>query len=213
MKIIITLILFVSQILAQTVYEIPFASKGNEIELSVLNDSQLNLNDVKVSAIEIPDWIKFENEVTEISSLNSQTEGIATFKFDVEQQAKLMEEQTLKFQISGNNQNWEKEIKITILPPDKFELNQNYPNPFNPVTTISYLIPKNERRETSNVNLIIYDILGREVEIIVNEEQRPGYYKTEWNAKNLASGMYIYQISMKNGNKTEMQRKKMMLMK
>ena len=124
--------------------------------------------------------------------------------------------------ITGNNQSWEKEIKITILAPERFELNQNYPNPFNPVTTISYTIPTPPQpspyegegiREGFLISLKIYDILGREVETLVNEEQKPGYYKIEWNANNFASGMYVYQLSMKNGNKTEMLRKKLMLIK
>lgn len=124
-----------------------------------------------------------------------------------------MEEKELKFEITGNDQNWSKEIRIVILPPEKFELNQNYPNPFNPTTTLSYTIPANNTLETSEVLLFIYDILGRQVTKLVDDFQRPGYYKVEWNASNLASGMYIYQLSMKNGNKTELLRKKMMLMK
>jgi len=104
-----------------------------------------------------------------------------------------------------------KEIKITVLPPDRFELNQNYPNPFNPTTTtISYIIPAVASSFSQGVHLTIYDILGREVETLVNEEQKPGYYKTEWNASRNSSGMYIYQLTMKNGNKTELLRKKFM---
>ena len=119
----------------------------------------------------------------------------------------------MKFAITSNAQNWSKEIKIVILPPEKFELNQNYPNPFNPTTIISYTIPASNISSTSEVLLFIYDILGRQVSKLVHDNQRPGFYKVEWNASNLASGMYIYQLSMKNGDKTELLRKKMMLTK
>ncbi|MBK7105040.1 MAG: T9SS type A sorting domain-containing protein [Ignavibacteriae bacterium] len=213
MKIILIFILLTSQFLAQTVYEIPFASKGNEIELSIYNDSENNLSNVQISAKDFPSWINLKNIETEISLLNSKSEGIVSFKFDIDNEATVMEEKELKFEITGNDQNWSKEIRIVILPPEKFELNQNYPNPFNPTTTLSYTIPANNTLETSEVLLFIYDILGRQVTKLVDDFQRPGYYKVEWNASNLASGMYIYQLSMKNGNKTELLRKKMMLMK
>jgi len=73
--------------------------------------------------------------------------------------------------------------------PQNFELRQNYPNPFNPVTTIKFGIPK-----TSNITLKIYDILGREVAVLVNETKQPGYYTVEFNASNYASGIYLYRI-------------------
>ena len=73
--------------------------------------------------------------------------------------------------------------------PKKFELSQNYPNPFNPATTIKYSIPK-----TSFVKLKIYDILGREVATLVNEEKTAGNFEVSFNAANLSSGVYFYRI-------------------
>lgn len=74
--------------------------------------------------------------------------------------------------------------------PVEYCLNQNYPNPFNPKTKINYDIPKN-----SFVKLIIYDILGREVIRLVNNEfKQPGRYVVEFNGTNLASGVYFYRI-------------------
>jgi hypothetical protein len=77
--------------------------------------------------------------------------------------------------------------------PKNFELYQNYPNPFNAVTNISFDISSN-----ANVNLIVYDILGRELETLVNEKLRPGRYKIDWNANNFASGVYIYRLEVNN---------------
>ena len=78
--------------------------------------------------------------------------------------------------------------------PTEFSLNQNHPNPFNPVTQIRYTLP-----QLNNVTLKIYDILGREVKILVNSEQPAGAYRLEWNGTNnfgtqVSSGMYIYRI-------------------
>lgn len=76
--------------------------------------------------------------------------------------------------------------------PMNFELYQNYPNPFNPVTIIMYDIPK-----TSKVKLVIYDILGREVITLINNEfKEAGRYIAEFNASNFASGVYFYRIEM-----------------
>jgi hypothetical protein len=92
---------------------------------------------------------------------------------------------------------------------NEFSLNQNYPNPFNPTTTIEYSIPLNDKRETSNVHLIIYDILGREVKTLVNEIQKPGNYNIQFDGSKLSSGVYYYQL--KYGS--FVQTKKMLLLK
>ncbi len=78
--------------------------------------------------------------------------------------------------------------------PDRFSLSQNYPNPFNPSTVINYTIPSNDNGQTSNVKLIVYNILGSEVAILVNERQNPGRYRVEFDGRNLSSGMYYYKI-------------------
>ena len=73
--------------------------------------------------------------------------------------------------------------------PGYFSLYQNFPNPFNPSTDIKYVINK-----TSFVTLKIFDILGREVATLINEEKSPGTYNVEFSAENLSSGVYIYQL-------------------
>jgi photosystem II stability/assembly factor-like uncharacterized protein len=92
----------------------------------------------------------------------------------------------------------------TISLPSKFELYQNYPNPFNPDTKIKYDLPKTEL-----VTMRVYDILGREVTTLVNEEKAAGSYRVNFNAGNLASGVYLYRIQA--GNYTSV--KKMILIK
>jgi hypothetical protein len=69
-------------------------------------------------------------------------------------------------------------------------MEQNYPNPFNPSTTISFSIPKAE-----NVSLKIYNILGSEITTLVSENLNAGSYQVNFDASNLASGTYIYQIT------------------
>ncbi|RCK73625.1 MAG: 5'-Nucleotidase domain protein [Ignavibacteriae bacterium] len=73
--------------------------------------------------------------------------------------------------------------------PYQFNLSQNYPNPFNPITNIKYTIP-----EASNVKLTIYDILGREVAVLVDEFQTTGNKQLAWDASNYPSGIYFYRL-------------------
>ena len=74
--------------------------------------------------------------------------------------------------------------------PDNYSLSQNYPNPFNPATTISFTIPNSQ-----NVSLKIYNILGSEIATLINNELAAGFYSYDFDASNLASGTYIYQIT------------------
>ena len=73
--------------------------------------------------------------------------------------------------------------------PHELELAQNYPNPFNPSTVISYSLP-----EQTHVRLTVYDMLGRSVGVLVDEQQAPGQHKVTWDASTLSSGVYIYRI-------------------
>ena len=93
--------------------------------------------------------------------------------------------------------------------PQEFALHQNYPNPFNPVTTINYDLP-----QQTYVNLMIYDILGREVVKLVSEETPAGYQSVIWNTRNslgtpVSAGIYFYQIQTRDFVKT----RKMVLLK
>lgn len=85
-----------------------------------------------------------------------------------------------------------------------YSLSQNYPNPFNPTTTINYSIS-----EACYVSLVIYDVTGKEISTMVKEVKPIGKYKIDFNANNLSSGIYFYQLRTKNFIET----KKMIFMK
>lgn len=74
--------------------------------------------------------------------------------------------------------------------PSRIALFQNYPNPFNPRTTIMYSLS-----QAGFVKLLVYDILGNEVSILINEEQSSGIHETEFNAEKFSSGVYIYKLA------------------
>lgn len=75
--------------------------------------------------------------------------------------------------------------------PKSYSLKQNFPNPFNPTTKIKYSIP-----QSSQVQIKVYDVLGNEIETLVNEEKSVGTYELTWNAANLPSGVYFYQLKV-----------------
>jgi len=88
--------------------------------------------------------------------------------------------------------------------PHEYKLYQNYPNPFNPATMFRFQMPVK-----GNVKIVIFDILGREVTTLVNEQLSPGTYETAWDATNFASGIYYYKLVAETFTET----KKMVLIK
>ncbi|MBZ0200498.1 MAG: T9SS type A sorting domain-containing protein [Ignavibacteriaceae bacterium] len=79
-----------------------------------------------------------------------------------------------------------------------YTLNQNYPNPFNPVTKIKYTISEGVNSQWSMVNLKVYDILGNEVAVLVNEQKTQGAYEANFDATHLSSGVYFYKLTTDN---------------
>ncbi|MBX3006764.1 MAG: glycoside hydrolase family 3 C-terminal domain-containing protein [Melioribacteraceae bacterium] len=90
-----------------------------------------------------------------------------------------------------------------------YKLEQNYPNPFNPVTIIKYSIPSGNKNEPGVVSLKIFDVLGREVAILVNENKAPGVYEVQFDGSNFSSGVYFYRLQY--GRNAQV--KKLVLMK
>ncbi|MFQ6674326.1 MAG: T9SS type A sorting domain-containing protein, partial [Fidelibacterota bacterium] len=88
--------------------------------------------------------------------------------------------------------------------PEKFSLEQNYPNPFNPTTTIAFSLPR-----SGNVELVVYDLLGREVATLLNGWRPAGRHEVVWNASAMATGVYLYRLKSGDFAKT----KKLLLLK
>jgi len=115
------------------------------------------------------------------------------------------------FAVTNNNLLWKRPLSeivnvqnIGTEIPSAYSLSQNYPNPFNPSTVVRFSLSV-----VSNVVLKVYDVSGREVETLVNEQLQPGTYSTQWNASAYSSGVYFYKI--RAGEFTET--KRMLLIK
>jgi len=98
--------------------------------------------------------------------------------------------------------------KLDTEIPQKIKLEQNYPNPFNPTTKIDFDLPSD-----SKVNLVLYDISGKEVKTLVNETTTAGFHSVLFNASDLSSGVYFYRIYVKSAEQNFVMMKKMMLLK
>lgn len=193
-----------------TVYQLPFASVGNSIELSIANAASLPLSQVTVEAAAVPGWIRFKDTRQTLPLLKANQELPVLFTFSVDKTAPVEKEETIAFRIlSSTGETWAKEIRVKVAPPERFELFHNYPNPFNPTTTISYQLPTDSR-----VHLKVFDLLGREVATVVDETEAAGYYQKRFDATRLSSGMYVYQVvaTDKQGNR-QIARKAMVLVK
>ncbi len=107
------------------------------------------------------------------------------------------------FSVLIGNAKFIETVKANLLPVE-YALLQNYPNPFNPSTVITYDVPENSR-----VTLKVFDVLGKEVQQLVNQEQSAGRYEVEFGSKSMSTGVYFYTLSTGKFTST----KKMLMVK
>ena len=203
--VIIIFLLLTTTGFAQTVDEVVPGANGNELILSIENESKTETAEkITVTLSNNPRGIELCNNLVSISKLKPNEQKEALFSFDAKRIPGTQKD-TLKFLITDNKGgSWKKEIVIEYSLPKEFKLEQNYPNPFNPSTKIEFTIPQSGR-----YNLSVYNVLGQLVSLISDDEYVSGYYKVNFDATRLASGMYIYRLSGNNVNIS----KKMILMK
>ncbi len=103
-----------------------------------------------------------------------------------------------------DNEDWVTDVTSETGVPDVYSLSQNYPNPFNPSTAIRFNIPQQD-----HVVLKIFNNIGQEVSTLVNQDMDAGSYEVNFNASDLASGVYFYRIQTANYSES----KKMILIK
>ena len=158
------------------------------INSSLITGTSLPHASVEVYTDSANQGIKFLGE--------TNADGFGNFQLSINPEQVLKNVTALQIDTDGNTSGFSLPAVVGIdgsknyFLPSCFELYQNYPNPFNPVTRISFAIP-----QTNFVTLKVYDILGKEVAILVNEEKQPGTYFINFNAVNLSSGVYLYRMT------------------
>ena len=191
---------------AQTIYEVQPGTKGNEITLTVSNISETSpATNVNIVLTRKSSALSFSKEMETIELIEAKAEANAIFTFDVNRNAPINKKDTIDFMItSPDGIMMTKQFIFSYTGPKEFKLEQNYPNPFNPTTRIRYQVSS-----LSEVSLKVYGILGSEAATLVNEQKEAGYYEVNWDASNLASGVYIYRLQAGSFIST----KKMMLLR
>lgn len=196
----------------QNAHSIEPGTKGNQVELTIANQSSLaNAAGLEVLLVRCPACLTFTSKVQIIGTLAPTKELPLLFSFDVARTAPPNKCDTVEFSIrNGSGMVWTKSVVVKYTGPTTFALDQNFPNPFNPVTTIQYQL-----RTDSKLTLKVYDVLGREVATLVNEEKPAGYFDVRWDAMNVASGVYFYRIEARPlaGGSGFQQIKKLMVLK
>lgn len=144
------------------------------------------------------DWLILLSDNESGEEINLLIDSEHTFFHSTKTKAKTANPSKQKSLISKENLNTRFSILITTeeietnIPREIF-LDQNYPNPFNPSTTIPYGL-----NEASNVELIVYDMLGRKIQTLVTGYKNPGRYNVKFNAESLSSGVYFYRLVTDN---------------
>lgn len=174
-------------------FVVPLDSVQTEQEFLVSWDGQDDASGIELYTIYVSEdggeFIMWKEETTDTSALFTGEDG-KTYEFFsrsvdwVENREELRGESDTQTKVQLATS-----VEPTAEVPQQFELEQNYPNPFNPTTTIQYGLP-----ESGNVTMEVYDMTGRRVATLVNENQRAGWHEITFDASNLASGMYIYRM-------------------
>jgi hypothetical protein len=182
----------------------PQTSFNNSIEINVKNDTNVDAESLTVEINNIPSWFIFEKTLIVIDKINRRSNESITFNFYLAEDAPEIYDHKILVIVTGKNNYSSKEIRISNSIINTFNLFQNYPNPFNPVTNIQYQIA-----EKQLVTLKIYDVIGNEIAVLINEVKDAGTYNVEFNADRFSSGVYYYTLKAGSFIST----KKMILLK
>lgn len=171
-------------------YEVPFASKGNVIALTVANVTEAPMQKVQITAAEAPAWLALERTTHTLERIAAGKEISVRFRFAVDKEAPVGQKATLRLEITSVAGLVQvHEIRLRVAPPATFKLYGNYPNPFSRSTTLAYDLP-----EATRVRIAVYDVLGRRVAVLLDEKQEAGHRKVRFDGGRLSSGIYFYRI-------------------
>jgi hypothetical protein len=160
------------------------SASGKEILLNWITASELNNRGFEVQRSEVSNW----ERITFIEGFGTTSEQHNYSYKDLNLTSGKYAYRLKQIDYDGSSK-YSKEIEVDLFSPLKYSLEQNYPNPFNPITKIQYAVGNRQF-----VSLKVYDILGRQVATLVSEEKSSGSYTIEFNAGELSSGIYFYQL-------------------
>jgi hypothetical protein len=191
-------------------------TRGNSLTLEVANRMGHHLEALTAIVVSKPAWITITSQISVAPMLMPDSTAEITLQFNIAPELEAGKEDSITVQLlAGDRVVAYRTISFIVAVPQKYALSQNYPNPFNPTTHIRYELP-----EESRVQLIVYDILGREVIRLVDEQKAAGYLEVQWDARTSAgttasSGVYFCRLDARplNGGSAFSQVKKLMLLR
>jgi hypothetical protein len=209
MRVLSALLLLGSTGIAQTIHQIPADSKGNQLVLTVEGKNVAGTSTV-VEVIRRPSAMTFPSAVLQYVASGSPDE--VKFAFDVTRMAKIGKVDTILLSVRNGSRDLlaTKEVLIQYAGPSNYRLEQNFPNPFNPSTTIQFQLP-----EASTVRIVVFDLLGRESAVVLDEERPAGFHDVVFEARSLASGAYFCRMIAEGivGKGSHSETKRMLLLR
>ncbi|MFH1195760.1 MAG: T9SS type A sorting domain-containing protein [bacterium] len=173
-------------------YSIPEINKywsDLEFKLGIVSVETPGTVTLSFSNSPVPQTIEITNDTRDISIPIGGVQNAGSFSFSISTVGTNTAFTIDNIGIPTNVPMFPSSVEDNEVKPDQFQLMQNYPNPFNPTTIIKYQVMSSEK-----VNIKVYDMLGREVAILVDEVKEAGTYQVEFNANELSSGVYFYQM-------------------
>ncbi len=174
-------------------YDVPVGGRDNTIILTIANEStNETAQALQVQLVRQPENVSFASSLQTVEQLGPGKESDCAFHFQVKRSAVPMASDTLRFLVTDKifNLTWQKTVILRYSGPSEFRLQQNYPNPFNPTTTIAFDLP-----DDAHVRIVVYDMLGREVKVLLDDERKVGCYDVKFDAAGIASGVYFYRMT------------------
>ena len=181
-------------------WEVEQGSRGNELFLEVDNSSNQPLPEVLVEVVQPPSWVHFETtEITVAEVLEPHETEKVRFLFDVSEDISPETEGRIRLLVKGTERAWAKEVVVTVILPTSLPkvtaLRQSSPNPFQRSVVIRYQLA-----DHAQTTLKVYNLAGRLVKALVNEERPAGSYEVEWSGEDetdnvLPNGTYFYCLN------------------
>jgi hypothetical protein len=196
MKTIHCFLLIAPLLLAGAEHEVPMGTKGNKLVFNVSNPSPVVLRNLHIAIQAGPDWAVFENKTVEMDSISPKGRKDAEFRFQVlngEVGRNGAVELTVSDERGGIRARRIVQMK-TVLETNETKLFAPYPNPSNSSTVVQYAMP-----EARHVKMEVYNVLGRSIRMLINEEKPAGQWNIVWDGKDddggtVTSGVYMVRF-------------------